>query len=185
MANLDTLTTTGGLSVGGNLTVTSTSALTGAVTTTGALTVGTNLAVTNVGKRLWARKSADESVTSSTTLQNDDHLALAVVANASYVMKLMIIYTSAATPGIKYGWTGPASATLSWGTSTAVISFLALSDTDNWSNTASAIHSTCYTGVLVTAGSSGTLQFQWAQNASNATAMTVKAGSYLMLTRTA
>jgi hypothetical protein len=58
------------------------------------LTVGGNAAVTGnltvsgIGKHMFARKTADESVTSSTTLQNDDHLSHPVVANAVYELDM-------------------------------------------------------------------------------------------------
>src|SRR5687768_936400 len=50
----------------------------------------------------------DESVTSSTTLQNDDELFLPVKANARYELRMVLVVAQAATGvGITYDWTVP------------------------------------------------------------------------------
>lgn len=185
MANMDTLTASGNGSVGGTLGVTSTSALTGAVTTTAGLTVGTDLSVGGIGKVLYARKTADESVTSSTTLQDDNHMTLAVVASASYWLDLSIFWTStSATPGIKIGWSAPSGATMTWGSPNAG-AMITIAQTDSWSTVASEIDASHYEAILQTAGNAGNIVVQWAQDVSNGTATTVKAGSVLSLLRVA
>src|SRR5262245_15271614 len=58
-----------------------------------------------------AVKTANESVTSSTTLQNDDELFVSVAANSTYLVQCYIKCDGAATGDIKLNWTAPASAT--------------------------------------------------------------------------
>lgn len=147
-----------------------------------------------------ATKTATESVTSSTTLQNDDQLAAPTEVNATYEVALLLLHDSDATAAgdIKIGWTGPAGATLTWGvhgantaqtTSTAVaavnmqtrtIAEVAAFGGGDSTGTVALVY-----GTLVTAGTAGTLQLQWAQETSNAVATNVRAGSRLTLTRTA
>lgn len=135
------------------------------------------------------RKSADESVTSSATLQNDNELSLAVAANKTYVFDVYLAYTAGTTGDFKAALTFPSGAT----------AFAAISATDgsSWTTTGLQISSggsvsggglgvtipvlQRWTGVLMVSSTAGTLQVQWAQNTSNGTATTVKAGSVMML----
>lgn len=139
-------------------------------------------------------KSADETVTSSTTLQDDDQLQIAVAANTSYWMRLFVMYTGLAVADLKVSFAGPAGATLRWvsdgigGTGAAVV--------DQVSRTLQGLgNSPSYgcvdgqqmcglgKGVLTVGGTAGTLKLQWAQLASSATATRIYAGSALILTR--
>ncbi|MFM9796515.1 hypothetical protein [Streptomyces turgidiscabies] len=147
-----------------------------------------------------ATKTATESVTSSTTLQNDDQLAVPVEANATYEVALLLLHDSDATVAgdIKVAWTGPAGATMNWGVHGAntsagsstgvtsvnmqtrtIVEFASFGGGDSTGTVALVF------GTLVTAGTAGTLQLQWAQETSNAVATNVRAGSRLTLTRTA
>lgn len=146
-----------------------------------------------------ATKTANESVTSSTTLQNDDQLFAPVEANATYDVELRLFHDSDATVAgdIKVAWTGPAGATMNWGvhgansaatSSTSALTnmqtrtiaeFAAFGGGDSSGTTA------LVGGTLTVAGTAGTLQLQWAQETSNAVATNVRAGSRLQLRRTA
>lgn len=136
------------------------------------------------------RKAADESVTSSNTLQNDDELALAVAANTTYVFEAFLAYTAGTTGDFKAAVTFPAGATC----------FASVQRTDGstWSEAAGAQVSSgsaisggglgttiptlqLWRGVLMVGGTAGNLQVQFAQNVSNGTATTMKAGSVLRL----
>lgn len=186
MANMDVLSTSGNTSVGGTLSVTGTSGFTGAVTTTGALTVGTNLSVTGIGKILYVRKGSDESVTSSSTVQDDDELVLAVATNSEYFVYVQCYLSSASsTPGFKIGFTVPASASLVWGEDRARNGATSAAGPITQAIGAGTSLCTGYTGSLTTAGTSGNLQLQWAQSTSNGTATTLKAGSFMILIRVA
>src|SRR5574341_1924364 len=60
----------------------------------------------------FVRKTADESVTSSTTLQDDDHLVIAVEANTNYFIEAFLIYDGDAAGDFKFTFSVPAGATL-------------------------------------------------------------------------
>lgn len=143
----------------------------------------------------FVRKTADESVTSSTTLQNDDALALAVGANEVWEVEASIRYSGAsATPDLKMDFTSPA------GASGVLAAFGSVSTGDvhqapqEWSitgaftqtfGTGGGVRTVLAKGVLITAGTAGNLQCRWAQNTSSADATTVKANSYIRARRVA
>lgn len=142
---------------------------------------------------LFVRKTADESVTSSTTLQNDNHLFLSVATNTTYILDAFIIYDGQSAGDLKYGWTAPASATLDWtprDLSTTVgatmvdaidMAWLQIGSTETTGAWATTWGVATPTGLLQVSGTSGTLQLQWAQDTSNATATRVKTNSWLRL----
>ncbi|MFD4527862.1 hypothetical protein ACFWP7_28810 [Streptomyces sp. NPDC058470] len=142
-------------------------------------------------------KSTTETVTSSTTLQNDDELFLSAVANATYEVEMWLLHSSGTTGRFKGGWTVPASSTFAWGVHGAASTATTSPATDvlmqirtsvenislggaNLSGTAAYIR-----GTLITAGTAGTLQFQFAQVTSDAAATQVRNGSVLKIKRTA
>lgn len=146
-------------------------------------------------------KTADESVISSTTMQNDNHLLVSVAANAEYEIELQMAANGSAAGDIKLQWTIPSGATTqrfcrgpdtsSAGSSAATT--IRCNGVTNGHGTAinyglfstseqSWIEERMY---IVTAGTAGVVQLQWAQNASTATNTTVEAGSYISYRRTA
>lgn len=144
-----------------------------------------------------ARKTADQSVANS-TLVNDTELFVPVIATAVYYVAALIIYRAAATPLFKFGWTGPAGATMSWCPnclSTAVTAAvvgsinksIAVIGTAPSGGAAGIGTSVCAepVGTLITTGTAGNLQLQIAQDTTNATATIVKADSMLYLVRVA
>lgn len=152
-----------------------------------------------VGMNGFVRKTGDETVTSSTVLQDDDHLLATVVANATYEFRLVAFYDGGTTGDIKLGFTVPASSTLIWGINgaTAGVSNIA-NATANWTVTTASGGSAVVgangaatkmilraEGLLRTAGTAGTLQLQWAQSSSDATATTLFTDSYLIVRRVA
>lgn len=153
-------------------------------TVSGSVAVNGNLTVGGVGQVQFVRKTADESVVSSTTLQNDDHLKLPVVANAVYTLFLMCIFSGGTTGDIKFDWAVPSGTVLRWSDQTGVSGLH--SDVDVYSapggTTQVAIQ---IWATVVTSSTAGNVQFRWAQNASDATATIVRANSYLQLTRVA
>ncbi|MDX2697018.1 hypothetical protein [Streptomyces ipomoeae] len=182
--------------------------ITGALTTTSNLTVGGNLsvtgnlAVTGIGARSYVRKTADESVTSSTTLQNDNELVLAVSASATYFFRVWLMATDAtdANGDIKFAFTFPTGAVCHFsgkGPHTLLASgafgdgeYIARNTATSGSTVASYGLTTSVigielTGLLIVSGTAGNLQLQWAQNTSDANATTVQAGSFMTLERIA
>ena len=148
--------------------------------------------------RLDAVKTATESVTSSTTLQNDDELLLAVLANTTYFVFGLLFYDGATAGDFKFAWTGPSgysfdysAPVLATGTTSAIVdggatntlNMSAFQETDIFSVGAAGAGNTIaitITGVLIIGGTAGTLQLQWAQVASSATATRVFAPSCLL-----
>lgn len=132
-------------------------------------------------------KGADESVTSSTTLQNDDALFLPLEANASYIWLLVPFYlANSGTGDMKAGPVVPSGATVDWTVIHMGSSDTFLLDTGSSSGAVNLFHgngatlrSALLAGTAVTSSTSGNLQFQWAQNGVSGTATTVKAGSLI------
>lgn len=143
-------------------------------------------------------KTVDQSVTSSTTLVNDNILSFAVSANATYSVELVLAVTAATAGDIKIDWAVPTSST---GQRACIGAEVA--STNGGDTLARLTRSTDWTtdvtyggggvndyrvtelGLLSTAGTSGTLQLRWAQGTSSGTATIVRAGSYLRIRRTA
>jgi hypothetical protein len=143
---------------------------------------------------LIARKTADETVTNSTTLQADDHLFVPVAANSVYLLDAFLMYSGPVDPagGIKFDWTGPAGFTLDWaafgtlgvGVGTLVdydVVKQAATGTRNHGTNGATIMSLQPKGTLVTLGTSGTVTLRWAQAAANATGTILRTNSTLRL----
>ena len=136
-----------------------------------------------------AYKSVDESVTSSTALQDDDDLNIAVSANKRYAFEFFLVaYSVSSTPGIRYSLSTP-SGSVYRGTGTEVASTVTaggvygLSPVRQLSLSALVVTYIHFRGVVAIAGTAGNVKVQWAQNVSNATATQVWASSYLTLTQ--
>jgi hypothetical protein len=165
--------------------------------------VDLNLTVNGVGQSQYIAKTADETITSSTTLQNDDHLVLPVVANAVYTFDLDLYMIDAGdfTGDFKMTFTCPTGATFDMhGEGAHATSFTGGTSSDGeWIGklattsagatlafgvgtglTAVRVH-----GRLVMGGTGGNFQLQWAQNASDASGTTLKAGSFMTMNRVA
>jgi hypothetical protein len=151
----------------------------------------------------YVEKFADETVTSSATLQDDDELQFTLgVANAVYDLYGNIIYGAGGATsvnGFKYTFTGPAGATLAWVPHVKI-------DTDG-ANAAAAIWQTGLSigqtvqaggaggvaitmtaaprGLLKVGGTTGSLKLRWSQATSNGTGTKVYAGSFLHVRRVA
>jgi hypothetical protein len=141
-----------------------------------------------------AYRTSTQSVTSSTTLVNDNQLSLAVTANAVFDVTLALLYDGAVSTGvaagIKAAFAVPAGATyvdfsLGLLNNSAGIGddFTAANATGQGSVGAGTTVGLLRSGLLTTAGTAGTLQLQWAQNVSSGTATRVFAGSKLILQR--
>ena len=146
------------------------------------------------------RKTADESVTSSATLQNDNELFVTIGATGTYLIELTLYALSAANAAgdIKVAFTFPtgtmhfsgwaadsglASGAIQTGVWVAKLS--AISGTDTFDSGLSTAALGINIHGIFTATATGTLQVQWAQLASNANASTVKAGSHMVVRQVA
>jgi hypothetical protein len=147
-----------------------------------------------VGPHLIVRKPSDESLTSNSTMQDDDDLLLALEVNTTYRVHLVVLFTANPTPGnIKIQFTMPASCSVftmgngvniagtNWtnpmiGTSspTSVGDFLGFG-----AGTAGDVRVLPIEGVVVNGANTGNFRMQWAQNSTSTTATVVKANSTL------
>lgn len=151
------------------------------------------------GLDIFKHKTADESVTSSTTFQDDDHLVLPYAAGTTYILegwlpqegptagdwKMQFTFTGGTVTRFDFSSFGLGDgATAAEGNYKGVAQLGATTSpsagatqgtiTSNW--TPILLH-----GLLITSGA-GTLTLQWAQNASNASAVILKKGGWIRLT---
>lgn len=127
-------------------------------------------------------KSADQSVTSSTTLVDDDDLTFSADANSTYLVQIWLRMSGNSAGDMKFGFSLPSGASCfgTWKSDTA-----GTWDASNDLTTADVVQAAteenlfpiyAYIDVGATAGD---VTFQWAQNASNATATTVHEKTYM------
>jgi hypothetical protein len=153
---------------------------------------------TGIGQAIVKRKTADESVTSSTTLQDDDHLTFAIAANEEWECDLFArIGSNLTSTGVKVAITFPAGAT-------AAFDPTVISDQSGQSRTeplgTSGSGSSTFTTTLLSGSVNGVLfgriwilngatpgnvTLQWAQMTSNGSALTFSKGSKLVCHRIA
>jgi hypothetical protein len=131
-------------------------------------------------------KSANETVTSSTSLQDDDHLTTTLDANSYYIGEIFLMVARAntsATPGIKPALNAGSLGTFAAmrETSTPTIadgsSFASFGNLTALATTVPQVYRIQFT--VITGGSTQALTFRWAQSNSNTTGVTVMKGSTL------
>lgn len=137
-------------------------------------------------------KTADEPLASSTTYQNDDQLfGWSVLANAVYELDLHIVYQAAVAAAFKNRFVLPAGATVEgWdftydaGTTEMAVGTLGTSNAEVTGLPGTAGNVPYWVrGTLHVGATAGTVDWQWAQNTSNATATIVRKGSRCTLRR--
>lgn len=139
-------------------------------------------------------KTAVQSKTNN-TLANDTELLIPLVANATYLFEAYLIYDGIAAADFKIAFTGPASSTGVYAAFGPQSGVSLTSMNSNAANLGGALNlannavnsAMCArpSGYIATAASTGNLQLQWAQVATNATATRVFVGSWLKATRVA
>lgn len=147
---------------------------------------GTDAVWASVATSDWTTvtKGGDESVSSSTTLQNDNELLFTATNGTPYEVEFALVYTStSATPGFQLGvgedGTNRGTFQMS-GYNAGPSNFVFVADQGQ-----GALMETFANRLVVVAGrggytgAGGTFYIRWAQQTSNATATTVKAGSIL------
>ncbi|GLZ36208.1 hypothetical protein Lesp02_83950 [Lentzea sp. NBRC 105346] len=136
-------------------------------------------------------KTADEPLASSATFQNDDQLSgFTVVANAVYALELVSVFTAHASGGLKQRFVIPSGASLEgwmFGNDPGTADVQAGTPGDGQVTGIAGVTSTrlpwFIRGTLMMSSTAGVLDWQWAQNASFATATIVHKGSRLTLKR--
>lgn len=120
-----------------------------------------------------ATKAADETVTNSTTLQDDNHLSL-TLGVGTFVVEGLLIFSSAVAAGISFGWSGTMDGTFDWhitGEDDAALAGAGVGTERSASFRGTAVVSTA-----------GTLALQWAQTTADATNTVLHAGSHMIAT---
>lgn len=179
----DSLELVGGLTVGGNTVL------------TGDLSVG------GIGQILYAQNTANQTVTSSTTMVNATNLVFPMTANGIYDFKAVLITTGGSAAGdIKFGFTMPTGARVDYGGTgladsvtsgtQGVVSTQAYDDQSSPTTFLPFAVSTSFNQVIIVgqcrmSSTGGNFQLQFAQLASNATGSTIRARSYMTAVRVA
>jgi len=147
----------------------------------------------NAIRSIAIRKPSDESVASSTAMQSDDHFLFSIAASEIWHVEIQLLWTAQAGggTGLDFAWTIPAGATgyhnsLSTqvgGTDARFVfgTTLATEILLPWNTAADQV--SLVRAVVVNGVTPGTVQFQWAQNVSHATAVIVRANSFLIAHR--
>lgn len=131
------------------------------------------------------RKTAGQSVASSTVLVNDTHFSFAVAANDIWVVDAYADITMGVTGQIKVAMTVPSGATLNLDGLLAGAGTAAYGNTQT-SGTAIALVTVLTAGILhvhaciVNSTNAGTVQLQWAQNSSDVTNTTLLINSFMI-----
>lgn len=139
-----------------------------------------------VGGGYWdatIRKSSDQSVTSSTTLQDDTELQFSAANSTPYQVELFISYTGSTTGDLKWQLVSTPSDGGPWQMHMGIdISGNTQFVTSNSFAVVSNGAFSSQKGVWIWGwflGANGTFKLTWAQNTSDGTATKVKAGSTL------
>ena len=152
-------------------------------------------ATTIVGLEV-VRKTSDEDVTSSTSLQADDQLLYALGATEVTWFRFFLIVDGGVTGDLKFAVDVPADATLNVSYSGNIhidngdaIGFDNNQTSDNTSMGHQGLggtgtnRQTIIEGIVVGGGTAGNVVLNWAQQTSNGTASSVQANSYLVVAR--
>lgn len=144
-------------------------------------------------------KSADESLTSSTTLQDDNHFTVTLLADRVYMIDLYLGFRAATAGDIKTAWSisggvaqkvarhvqGPTLGTTDVLATSLVARTQTITTAQPYGHDGSGNGGSIQEHFVVettTAGAGGTLTLQWAQNASSGTATVVLSASYMVIT---
>ncbi len=138
-------------------------------------------------------KTADLSRASTTTPTNDPDLIVSLAASAVYKIQFAAMYACASTGiDLKFDFGIPAGSSgeyVHWYWSGATTFAGPGNSADPWTQVrvgyaaASGDMGLTGHGIIFTAGTASTFGFQWSQNVSNATSITVRKGSFLVAQR--
>lgn len=138
------------------------------------------------------RKTADESVASSTTPQDDDELTLSVAANEVWLLRVTLWMSGDAAADGRVTFSVPSGATSRFGPHAMASAAAGPTGDGVWSSTSAGTSiSVGVTGTtfpnaitlwvyVANGATAGSVTLQWAQNATSATATTVHEGSHIV-----
>lgn len=129
-------------------------------------------------------KGTDETVSASTTLQNDDDFSFTADAGAIYLVELFPVITNSTTGGAGYNWTGTGySSHCSRGAQTpTTVATQACGQSTFSQTTLSTSDIPMPIDFVITADSDGgTITLQWAQNSASGTT-TMRSESMMVVT---
>lgn len=151
----------------------------------------------------FVRKTSNESVTNSTTVQDDDHLFFTPILNTDYWITMYVVYEgpgpdpTVTTGDLKISWSVPTGSTFDY-VSDAIISG-ATGGVYDVSRTAQIAPAggtpgagtlgagnpavALVKGLFRMGSTAGTFRFRWAQISANASAVTVRSNSVLIARR--
>ena len=138
---------------------------------------------------LIARKTADESVISSTAFQDDDHLFFTLGVSEVWLVQYFLMARADPAGDIKFQFTGPSgclpvlNSIVGTGSGAGALSYRweALSTSQSLGITSATVSETIViSGHVVTGGTGGTFMLQWAQVGSSGTATKLMTNSALM-----
>jgi hypothetical protein len=161
-------------------------------------TLNANQIIGGVGSIMYVYKTADETVTNSAVLQNDDHLQFSLAAGQTWevageLQAYDVGYANNANFGLNFAFTVPTGTIMRvyyTGIQDAGGNAILGNGVLNTSGTAGTIEIKpannallSFRGILITGANSGTVQFKWCQNSANATGTRIAQYSYMRLTR--
>ncbi len=160
-------------------------------TSTGELNVNVGGTASEIGPSIvtCVIKSVDETIQTDTVLSNDSELLAAVTANTNYYWVLMLNFTTPNNADLKLLFTAPAGAVMKAAVQDAIGAYNAgvMKDvlTEEQLTTGNNTDMNyILQGSLEIGATAGTVNFQWAQNTSQATDTTVREGSAFFLIET-
>ncbi len=134
------------------------------------------------------RKAADETITSSAALQDDNELLFAVAADETWAVETSYTYSTggSSTPDIRVGLNAPSGATCTYGTvnishaGNLAAGSVACDTAIVVATTATGNKNGILSGTVANGANAGNITFRWGQGTSNTTGTTVELGSYML-----
>lgn len=130
-------------------------------------------------------KEANQSVTSSTSVQDDDDFSFPLKANTKYVISGNLRISAGASSGFKATWSLPSGASGRFSViedaSGSVINQVDAATGGGQTSTLSVGNVCVIFGYILTSSTAGDAIFRWAQNASNASATAINQCSTMIL----
>lgn len=126
------------------------------------------------------RKTADETVNNSTTLQNDDHLLLAVAANEIWFISVFFIFNSTSVADLKYAFSLPTGATAQKQHLLSAVATPSDATTATKLSGEGAIRWSRVYVLYIGGANAGNVQLQWAQWLAEASDTQVLTNSFIL-----